>query len=118
MANQRATTEAVLGAGAVLRGRASGEGALRVLGTIEGEVTLRGHLTIAQSGAVRGETLSAHDVEVEGELSADVDTEGTLTVHPGATLRGKVRARSLRIHAGSSISAHLDCDFDLPEELR
>lgn len=118
MATKRATTEAVLDAGAVFRGRASGEGDLRVLGTLEGEVALRGNLTIDQGGAVRGDALSAQDVEVLGELSADVDAEGGLTVHPGATLRGKVRAKSLRIHEGSSISAELDCDFDLPEELR
>lgn len=103
-----------------MRGRClTGEGDLRILGTVEGDVSVRGDVTIAEGGAVRGDSLEAESVTIEGEVSADVSAEGAVIVHGGATVRGKGgSAKALRIDEGASVSADLDCDFELPEELR
>jgi len=115
---KRGASESVLGASSTVRGRVTGEGDLRILGTVEGDVSVRGDVTIAEGGAVRGDSLEAESVTIEGEVSADVSAEGAVIVHGGATVRGKLRAKALRIDEGASVSADLDCDFELPEELR
>ena len=119
-ASPRASSEpaSVLGASSFVRGRVVGEGDLLVLGTVEGEVSLQGTLSIGRGGAVRGEQCEARDVSVEGELTADVTAEGTIVVLAGATVRGRLRAGSVRLHEGASVSADLDATFDLPPELR
>jgi cytoskeletal protein CcmA (bactofilin family) len=111
-------SEAIVSAGTTIRGRVTGEGDVRVYGTVEGEVALRGALAVGDGGAVRAESVEASDVVVEGELSGDVTAAGELTVYPSGVLRGRVRARTLRIHEGAQVSAEIDCEFDLPEELR
>jgi cytoskeletal protein CcmA (bactofilin family) len=116
--NPQHSSESVLGQSSQVRGRVVGDGDLRVLGTIDGEVSLHGTLTIGPGGAVRGEQCEARDVSVEGELVADVTAEGSITVHPGATVRGRLRAGSVRLHEGANVSADLDAAFDLPPELR
>jgi cytoskeletal protein CcmA (bactofilin family) len=109
--------EALLGPATTVRGRISGEGDVRVAGTLEGDVDLRGTLTVDEGGAVRGRTLAAREVVVAGEVVADVHAEGGITVLAGATVRGRLRGRAVRVHEGARLSADLDAEFDLPPEL-
>ncbi|MCU0684788.1 MAG: polymer-forming cytoskeletal protein, partial [Polyangiaceae bacterium] len=117
MATSDRATEAVLGPATRLRGRIRGEGDVRICGTLEGDVDLNGNLTVAEGGAVRGETLAAHDVVVAGEVVANVHAEGSITIMAGATVRGRLRGRSVRVHEGARLSADFDAAFDLPAEL-
>lgn len=102
----------------VVRGRVTGTGDLQVLGSVEGEVAIRGALLVGRGGAVRGHQCEARSIEVEGELVADVTVEGSIVVHAGATVRGRLRAGNVRLHEGANVSADLDAVFDLPPELR
>lgn len=89
-----------------------------MFGTIEGEIALRGSLSVGEGGVVRAEAIEATDIIVEGELSGDVTSAGELHVYPGGAVRGRVRAKGLRVHEGANVSAEIDSDFELPEELR
>ncbi|MCC6645244.1 MAG: polymer-forming cytoskeletal protein [Polyangiaceae bacterium] len=96
----------------------TGDVDLTVEGTVEGDVLVSGAIVIAEGGAVTGDAVEASSVDVGGALTADVSCDGAVTVRAGASLRGKVRAKSLRIDEGASVSADLDCEFELPAELR
>ena len=111
-------TAAVLSAGTSLRGRVSGEGDLRVEGTVEGEVLMRGALVVAAGGRITGERIEASSLIVAGELAGEVSAEGEVAIEATGSLRGAVRGRSLRIEPGAALSADIDCAFDLPDELR
>lgn len=111
-------TETILNQGTTVRGRVTGEGDVRVYGSLQGEVVLRGTLSVGEGGAVHGGSIEASDISVEGELSGDVCAAGDLVVYPTGTLRGRVRGKSISVHEGATLACEFDCDFELPEELR
>ncbi|MBX3229000.1 MAG: polymer-forming cytoskeletal protein [Labilithrix sp.] len=101
MARARTTSggEAVIGRSTRVRGRVSGDGDLRLEGTIEGDVTLRGGLTIA------------------GELDGEVRADGVVHLEAGAKVRGDIHGESVAIDEGAEYVGRLDAQFELPPEL-
>jgi cytoskeletal protein CcmA (bactofilin family) len=123
MAQTRATIrgtserEARIGSGARVRGRVHGEGDLVVEGSVEGELAIRGDLTIAEGGTVTSKAVEAHAVVIAGSFEGDITATGTIRVGTGARVRGNLRGTSVSIDDGAKYSGRLDCEFDLPPEL-
>lgn len=115
---QATPSETILNQGTTLRGRLTGDGDVRIYGTVQGEVVLRGTLAVGEGGALQGGTVEASDITVEGELSGEINAARSLVVFPSGALRGRVRGGALRVHEGATLSCEFDCDFELPEELR
>ena len=120
MAQPRSTPrgiEARIGPTARVRGRVQGEGSLLVEGQIEGELAIRGDLTIAEGASVTCESIEAQAVVIAGSLQGDVAASGMVRIASGARVRGNVRGTSVSIDDGARYSGRLDCDFELPPEL-
>jgi cytoskeletal protein CcmA (bactofilin family) len=97
----------VLGPGIHWKGVLSGSGGVRIEGTFEGEIHLRGLLVVGESGRVSGERLRANLVIVAGAVQADITAEkleirstgrvwgdvvaAAMATEEGAFLRGQVR---------------------------
>ncbi len=97
----------VLGPGINWQGNLRGTGGVRIEGTFEGEILLRGLVVVGESGRVTCETLRANTVIVAGAVRGNVVAEkleirstgrvwGDVTVvafatEEGAFLRGQVR---------------------------
>ena len=109
--------EARIGSGARIRGRIHGDGNLVVEGQIEGELAIRGDLTIADGASVTCEALEAHAVTIAGALEGDVAATGPVRIASGARVRGNLRGTAVSIEDGARYSGRLDCEFDLPPEL-
>lgn len=106
-----------VGGGARIRGRIHGEGDLVVEGRVEGDLSIRGELTIAESGAVVGEAIEAQTISVSGTLEGDVASAGPVRFFAGSQVKGNVKGSTVAIDDGARFSGRLDCDFDLPPEL-
>jgi cytoskeletal protein CcmA (bactofilin family) len=106
----------VIGQSTRVRGRVSGEGDLRVEGTLEGDVSIRGDLTIG-SGARAVSAIEAHAVVVAGELEGDIRAQSTVQLEAGARVRGDVHGESIAIDEGAELSGRLLMEFELPAEL-
>lgn len=120
MAQARTTqrgSEARIGSSARVRGRIRGEGDLVIEGQVDGEVAVRGDLTIAEGANVSCEVIEAHSVTIAGALDADIAASGAVHLAPGARLRGNVRGSAVVIDEGARFSGRLDCEFELPPEL-
>jgi cytoskeletal protein CcmA (bactofilin family) len=123
MAQARAITrgsnerEARIGSGARIRGRVHGEGDLVVEGQVEGELAIRGDLTIAEGATVTSETVEAHAVTIAGTFHGDVAATGPVRIATGARVRGNLRGTAVSIEDGARYSGRLDCEFELPPEL-
>ncbi len=97
----------VLGPGINWQGNLRGAGGVRIEGTFEGEILLRGLVVVGETGRVTCETLRANTVVVAGAVRGNVVAEkleirstgrvwGDVTVvafatEEGAFLRGQVR---------------------------
>lgn len=108
--------ETVLGPSTVARGRISGPGALRVEGTVEGEIAIDGDLVVA-SGATVGAEVRAASVLVEGTIEGDVAASGPVHVRAGASVVGAIAGTSVAIDEGASIRGRIEAEFELPPEL-
>jgi cytoskeletal protein CcmA (bactofilin family) len=106
----------VIGRSTRVRGRISGEGDLRIEGTVEGDISLRGDLTILD-GASATSNVEAHAVVVSGELEGDVRAGGLVRLEAGARMRGDIHSPSVAIDDGAEFSGRLSVDFELPPEL-
>jgi cytoskeletal protein CcmA (bactofilin family) len=109
--------EGRIGSGARVRGRVHGDGNLVVEGHIEGELAIRGDLTIAGGGSVTCDTLEAHAVTIAGTLEGNVSAAGAVRISGGAQVRGNLRGPTVSIEDGARYSGRLENEFDLPPEL-
>jgi cytoskeletal protein CcmA (bactofilin family) len=108
--------EAIIGRTTRVRGRVSGDGDLVIEGSIEGDITVRGDLTLAEGGRATS-TIEATSVTLRGELDGDVRASGGVQIEAGARVRGDMHAESVSIEEGAEFVGRLDAAFELPAEL-
>jgi cytoskeletal protein CcmA (bactofilin family) len=106
-----------IGSGARVRGRIHGDGDLVVEGQVEGDLAIRGELTIAEGGSVTSEAVEAQSVTIAGALEGDVAATGPVRLVAGSRVRGNLRGSAVAIEDGARFSGRLDCEFELPPEL-
>ncbi len=97
----------VLGTGIIWKGDLSGSGGVRIEGTFEGDINLRGMLVVGETGRVTCENLRANIVIVAGAVRGDITCEklviratgrvwgnvvtAAFATEEGAFLRGQIR---------------------------
>jgi cytoskeletal protein CcmA (bactofilin family) len=108
--------EAVIGRATRVKGRISGDGDLLVEGSVEGDISVRGDVTIAE-GARGSSNVEAQAVTIRGELEGDVRASGGVHIEAGARVRGDLRGDSIAIDEGAEYVGRLEADFELPAEL-
>jgi cytoskeletal protein CcmA (bactofilin family) len=97
----------VLGAGITWKGSLSGSGGVRIEGSFEGEIDVRGLLVVGEAGRVTCEDLRANVVIVAGAVRGDITAEkveiratgrvwgnvvtAAFATEEGAFLRGQIR---------------------------
>ena len=106
----------VVGKSAHVRGRVSGQGDLRVEGTIEGELALEGELLVAEGGQVTAD-VEATTVVVEGSVEGSLRAADAVVVRSGARVAGDLTASRLTIEEGALYTGRIELEFELPAEL-
>ena len=97
----------VLGPGIIWKGNLRGSGGIRIEGTFEGEIAIRGLIVIGETGRVTCENVKANTVIVAGLLRGNVTAEkleirstgriwgdvltGAFATEEGGFLRGQIR---------------------------
>jgi len=107
----------VLGTSVRIRGRISGEGDLQILGSVEGDVSVRGDLVIGETAHIESETLEAQAVTIAGELKGDVNATGPVRLGATARVQGDLKGSEISIEEGAQFAGRIEADFELPASL-
>lgn len=91
----------VLGTEAQITGNVAAQGDIVIAGTIEGEVTSQGRVTIANGGTVKGR-VSATEIVIEGRLTGDSVATKSLAMMSSAQVRGDISTPVIVIEPGAS----------------
>jgi cytoskeletal protein CcmA (bactofilin family) len=102
----------VLGPSTRVTGRVSGDGALRVEGTLKGDLSITGPAEIAEGASVEG-NVKAESLELWGSLLGDAVATGPNALRAGSLVRGDLRASEVSIEPGARVSVRLDIPFEL-----
>ncbi len=116
MTPQTSNGTAVLGKTTTIRGRISGDGDLRVEGTVQGDIAVRGDVVIAAGAEVTAD-VQAGSIAVEGALEGDIHANEAVTIRTNARVKGAIVGSRLEIEEGASVSGRFEAQFDLPPEL-
>lgn len=102
----------VLGPASRVTGRINGDGALRIEGSLKGDLSITGPAEIAEGGSVEG-NVKAETLDIMGSLLGDAVASGPIALRAGSVVRGELRASEVSIEPGARVSVRLDTQFEL-----
>ncbi len=103
----------LIGAGSEFEGELKVNGPMSLGGTIVGDGTIDGALSIARDGHWRG-NVAARSAIVAGTITGDVTVEAKLEIGKTAIIRGSVRARVIAIADGAIVDGQMTVTGDQP----
>ncbi len=111
--NVAATVDTVIGKGAKITGKLVAEGAVRIDGDFEGEVSTEGDLVVGESGKVVA-TVRGRNLLVVGTIKGDVAATGQLEIASTGKVEGDVQTARLIVEPGGLLQGH--CQMPLPAD--
>ena len=93
-----------IAAGTRIKGDIEAKGALRIDGTIEGNVKTPGKVVIGKEGSILG-NLECENADIEGKLTGTLTVNGTLSLRSTAVIDGEVTATKLAVEPGAAFNA-------------
>lgn len=104
----------VIGKGISIRGNLSGGGDLIIEGTVEGQISLKNHLTIEETGIVRAD-IEAERLTIKGEMSGNIIASERVAILTNAKVMGDIKAPVVIVEDGAGFRGNIDMDVQLPE---
>ena len=89
----------VIAKGITFHGTIDGEGIVQIEGRVEGEIKLKGSLTVTTTGLVKG-PIAADSVRVAGEVQGSITARDNLCLERTGSIHGDVATCSLVIENG------------------
>lgn len=99
----------------IIEGKVTATGRVRVHGTVNGDVSVKGVLEVAESGVVACDTLVADEVKIIGRVTVGLlEASGKVEIWRGGELVGDVRAAALDIEDGAIFTGRSDMTSQPP----
>ena len=99
-----------------LRACLSGGGDLVIEGRVEGQISLKNHLTIESSGRVEAD-IRADELTINGEASGNIDASARVAINNSARVNGDVKAPRVVIEDGAIFNGTIEMDVKLPDDI-
>jgi cytoskeletal protein CcmA (bactofilin family) len=97
----------VIAPGLFLRGELRGEDDLIIQGRVEGEITLKQHLTVETTGVIVAD-VQTKNITIKGEMRGNMTAEDKVEIHQGARVVGNITAPRVVIAEGARFKGHID----------
>jgi len=106
----------IIGRGITIRGSLSGGGDLVIEGRVEGQVALKNHLTIEQSGTVEAD-IKADELTINGEASGNIEANTRVAINNTAKVQGDIKSQRVVIEDGAVFNGSIEMDVKLPDDV-
>jgi len=103
--------ESVIAAGLTIEGKIEGAGSVRIAGNFQGDVHVKGNLTIEQGAKLTGGVRAA-TVIIGGELEGNIDAASRVELLQTGVLNGNLNAGSLTVAAGSRMRGQAEFGWE------
>ena len=90
----------------MIKGRVSGNGNVIIMGGLDGEFNLRGHVKIAQPAKIKGE-VKADAISVNGKVEGKLSAQQRLHLDQTARIEGQLTTPKLSIAEGASFDGEI-----------
>ena len=105
----------IIGKGITIRGNLTGGGDLVIEGKVEGQISLKNHLTIERTGHVEAE-IRAEELTINGEASGNIDASSMVSISSSAKVAGDIKAPRVVIEDGAVFNGTIQMDVKLPDD--
>jgi cytoskeletal protein CcmA (bactofilin family) len=103
--------ESVIAAGLTIEGKIEGAGSVRIAGNFQGDVHVKGNLTIEPGAKLTGGVRAA-TVIIGGELEGNIDQAQRVELLQSGVLNGNLNAGSLTVAAGSRMRGQAEFGWE------
>jgi len=103
--------ESVIAAGLTIEGKIEGAGSVRIAGNFQGDVHVKGNLTIEPGAKLTGGVRAA-TVIIGGELEGNIDAASRVELLQSGVLNGNLTAGSLTVAAGSRMRGQAEFGWE------
>ena len=110
-------TRAYLDSGSKISGKLLFEGATRIDGQVDGEISAKESLIIGESAVVTAQ-IKANAIIVAGKVSGDITAIQRLEIRPSARVIGNLTSPVLIVHEGAMFEGHCSMQPDAAREER
>lgn len=90
----------ILSTGVKFEGRLSSEGNIRIDGEFDGELIIKGNLTLGDKSKIKG-MVHANNITCGGEIVGNIETSEKLILESSANVDGEISAKILVINEGA-----------------
>jgi cytoskeletal protein CcmA (bactofilin family) len=97
----------VIAPGLFLRGELRGQDDLIIEGRVEGEISLRKHLTVETSGVIVAD-VKTENITIKGEMRGNMTATDKVEIFQGALVVGNITAPRVVIAEGARFKGHID----------
>jgi cytoskeletal protein CcmA (bactofilin family) len=106
----------IIGKGITIRGSLSGGGDVIIEGRVEGQVSLKNHLIIEDSGVVDAD-IQVDVLTVSGTASGTIGATTKVSINQSAHVTGDIKAARVVIEDGAVFNGTIDMNVKLPEDI-
>jgi cytoskeletal protein CcmA (bactofilin family) len=106
----------IIGKGIVIKGNLTGGGDLVIEGRVEGQISLKNHLTIEATGRVQAD-IKADELTINGEASGNIDAINKVSISTAAKVSGDIKAPRVVIEDGAVFNGSVEMDVKLPDDI-
>ncbi|HXG50684.1 MAG TPA: polymer-forming cytoskeletal protein [candidate division Zixibacteria bacterium] len=113
----RSRQESVFGPGVTIEGKIEGDADVRIAGRFKGDIHIKGDLNI-EKGAHLTAKINAETVTIEGELEGNVVASGHVKLLESGQVIGDLKAKTLTVAPGAKMRGNVEFGWNESESVK
>ena len=103
----------IIGKGILIKGELHGEEDLVIEGRVEGNITLKKHLVVENTGIVLAD-VQTENITVKGEMNGNMIASDKVEISATAKVIGDIKAPRVVIEDGARYQGNIEMEVELP----